>query len=209
MENIDLKKLRFENGDISQEELGSILGVTKQHISKIEKGKAKLTSKNIEILKKYFPCLQSSISNKNITPSCLYLPVTGNVSDFNKNGIEQNEGEIPKYSVSRKLIEDIGANPSTTEFIIYEGDSMHPSIEAGALLMVDKSQTKILDGKIYCVRINNSFTAKRLQFIPPNSIKVISDNNTKYDSFYVNLSEKQNYDFAVIGEIKWIGTITK
>lgn len=208
MDNIDLKKLRFENGDISQEELGNILGVTKQHISKIEKGKAKLTFKNIEILKNYFG-LQSSIKKEEISSVCLSLPVNGNISPSYKNGIEQSENNLPKFSVSKKLIEDIGANPGTTEFIICEGDSMLPSIEAGALLMVDKSQTKILDGKLYCIRLNNSYTAKRLQFIPPNSLKVISDNSTKYDSFYINLSEKLNYDFAVIGEIKWIGTITK
>ena len=106
-------------------------------------------------------------------------------------------------------MEDVGANPDTTEFIICEGDSMFPCIEAGSLLMVDKSKTQITDGKIYCIRLNNMLTVKRLQFIPPYSIKVISDNNTKYDSFYINLSEKPNFDFAVIGEIKWIGTVTK
>ena len=36
-ENIDLKRLRAENGWMSQEQLGEILGVTKQYISSVDK----------------------------------------------------------------------------------------------------------------------------------------------------------------------------
>ena len=211
MDEINIKKLRFDYS-LTQEQLGKELGLTKQQISRIESGKSALTSKNkAKILELYDNLIQcnKNLQNNICVSYCLSLPVNGNISSSYQNGIEISENKTPKYSISRKLIEDIGVNPDTTEFIICEGDSMFPSIEAGSLLMVDKSKTKISDGKIYCIRMNNIFMAKRLQFIPPFSIKVISDNTKKYDSFYINLSEKLQFDFAVIGEVKWFGTITK
>ncbi len=211
MDEINIKKLRF-NCNLSQEQLGKKLGLTKQQISRIENGKSSLTAKNkSKILELYGNILQcdNNLQNNIQDEFGISLPVNGNFSKSLKNGIEINSDKMPKYYVSRKLIKDIGVNPDTTEFIVCEGDSMFPSIEAGSMLMVDKSKKQIFDGKIYCIRLNNAFMAKRLQFIPPSSIKVISDNTLKYDSFYVNMSEQQQFDFAVIGEVKWVGTITK
>ncbi len=211
MNEINIRKLRFDN-NLSQEQLGAQLGLTKQQISRIESGKSPLTAKNKEkILKLYGNNLQSNIKSQNTISdlNSIPLPVNGNFPIVQKIGIESNNDNTYQYHISRKLIEDINANPDNTEFIICEGDAMTPSIEAGSLLLVDKSNTKISDGKIYCIRLNNVLMPKRLQFIPPDSLKVISDNNIKYDSFYIKLSEKLSFDFAVIGEIKWFGTTIK
>ena len=50
--------------------------------------------------------------------------------------------------------------------------------------------------------------AKRLQFIPPNKVAVISD-NPKYKSFDVDLSQTPEFDFAIIGEVRWWGTLAR
>lgn len=64
MYQIDLKKIRFEN-NLSQEKLGNILGYTKQHIGRIEKGVARLSEEKIDILKEKFNIeLQSNIEEK-------------------------------------------------------------------------------------------------------------------------------------------------
>lgn len=203
---IDLKTLRFMN-NLSQEELGAELGITKQQVSKIEKGKSKLTEKHKSyIQEKYFNSLQSNPTDND----CIDIPVRGNLSASLGQGIEiVDETQTGVYSVSRKLMRDVGANPHDTDFVPCEGDSMYPTIEGGALLMVDRSKKEVFDGKIYCVRINGNLIAKRLQFIPPNSVKVISDNKEKYDPFYVDLSKVLEYDFEIIGEVKWYGTIVR
>lgn len=149
-------------------------------------------------------------SNIDKDVDCVDLPVRGNLSASLGYGVEIiDETQTGVYSVSKKLIRDVGANQKYTDFILCEGDSMYPTIEGGALLMVDRSKTEIFDGKIYCIRLNNNLMAKRLQFLPPNKVKVISDNKEKYDAFYIDLSQELDFDFAIVGEVKWYGTIVK
>jgi phage repressor protein C with HTH and peptisase S24 domain len=85
---------------------------------------------------------------------------------------------------------------------------MYPTIEGGDCLIVDKSKTDIHDGKIYCVRIEGQLYAKRLQLLPPKTILVISD-NPKYKSFEVDFSKTIDFDFAIIGEVKWWSRVAK
>lgn len=154
--------------------------------------------------------LSNTFKEKSNSNDYVDLPVRGNLSASMGAGVEIiDETQTGTYSVSKKLMKDVGANQQYTDFIPCEGDSMYPTIEGGALLMVDRSKTEIFDGKIYCIRLNNNLIAKRLQFIPPNSVKVISDNKEKYDAFYVDLSKQLDYDFAIIGEVKWYGTIVR
>lgn len=61
MKQIDLKKLRFEQ-NLTQEELGNILGFTKQHIGRIEKGITRLSDDKANILiEKFNLKLQNNI----------------------------------------------------------------------------------------------------------------------------------------------------
>ena len=93
--------------------------------------------------------------------------------------------------------------------IFASGDSMTPTIEGGDSLLIDLSKREVYDGRIYCVRIEGQLYAKRLQKIPPYQIKVISDNKEKYDPFYVDFSKNIDYDFEVIGEIRWWGRVAR
>lgn len=202
---IDLEKLRFENNRMTQQELGNLLGVSKQHISSIEKGKAILTPKNLQKLKDAgLITLQSQVND------CTTIPVRGDVHASMGCGITiYNESKTAEYSISNKLASDIGVNLKNTEMIFASGDSMEPTIMGGDSLLVDKSKTEIYDGRIYCVRIDGQLYAKRLQKLPPNKVKVVSDNEQKYDPFYVDFSKDINFDFAVIGEIRWWGRVAK
>lgn len=137
------------------------------------------------------------------------LPVKNNVTASMGYGVEVfDETQTGTYSFSKKLLRDIGADPKYSDVIFSSGDSMYPTIEGGDCLVVDKSKTQIYDGKIYCVRIQDKLYAKRLQFLPPNIINVISD-NPKYKSFEVDLSKNLDYDFAVVGEVKWWSRVAR
>lgn len=137
------------------------------------------------------------------------LPVRSDVTASMGYGVEVlDEQQTGTYSFSKKLLKDIGADPNYSDVIFSSGDSMYPTIEGGDCLVVDKSKTDIYDGKIYCVRIQDKLYAKRLQFLPPNTVAVISD-NPKYKTFEVDLSKELDYDFAVIGEVKWWSRVAK
>ena len=143
------------------------------------------------------------------SPECFEIPVLGDVKASMGYGVtvfEQNRTGI--YPVSRQLAEDLNLNIKKTEMIFASGDSMAPTIEGGDSLLIDRSKTEIHDGKIYCVRINGELYAKRLQFVPPSIVVVISDNR-KYKSFDVDLSKEINYDFEIIGEVRWWGRVSR
>lgn len=189
------------------EKIAEVLDLgSKQAVSNRIYRKQPLKEFEIEILNSEFKKDNQSTQKED----CVDIPVRGNLSASLGQGIEiVDETQTGVYSVSRKLMRDVGANPNDTDFVPCEGDSMFPTIEGGSLLMVDRSKKEVFDGKIYCVRLNGNLIAKRLQFIPPNSVKVISDNKEKYDPFYVDLSKSLDYDFEIIGEVKWYGTIVR
>ena len=182
--------------------VAEILNVSRQYLSTIRD--KELSVKNLNILTEYF--------NKNVNKNFdfIKIPVYGNVTASMGYGISvYDENQTGVYEISQKLAKDIGIIPGKTEMIFASGDSMYPTIEGGDSLLIDTSKKEIYDGRIYCVRIDGQLYAKRLQKIPPNTVKVISDNEKKYDPFYVDFSKDINFDFEVIGEIRWWGRVAR
>lgn len=141
---------------------------------------------------------------------CTNLPIRGDVSASMGYGITiYDETQTGTYAISNKLAKDINANLKESDIIFAKGDSMEPTIMGGDSLLVDKSKRNIYDGRIYCIRYEGDLYAKRLQKVPPTKIKVVSDNQAKYDSWYVDYSKDINFDFEVIGEILWWGRVAK
>lgn len=154
--------------------------------------------------------IYKAIPQNSTNIDCTDVPVKGDVTASMGYGVTvYEESQTGTYSISNKLAKDIGINLSHSEMIFASGDSMEPTIIGGDSLLIDKSKTEVYDGKIYCVRIDGQIYAKRLQKIPPSKIKVISDNKDKYDAFYVDFSKVIDFDFAILGEVKWWGRVAK
>lgn len=137
------------------------------------------------------------------TEDFIMLPVRGNITASMGYGVEIiDETQTGQYPTPRALARALGLSNGLSEYVPAEGDSMEPTISGGSLLLVDFSRKDIIDGKIYCVRLNNQLMAKRLQFLPPNKVAVISD-NPKYKTFEVDFSKELDFDFAIIGEVRW------
>ena len=184
---------------VSYGQLADVLGMSRQYISKIKNDE--LDEKKLNILNSYFNEMSTDNEAK-----FFKIPVFGNVTASMGYGISvYDENQTGVYEISSKLAKDIGIVSGKTQMIFASGDSMYPTIEGGDSLLIDTSKKEIYDGRIYCVRIDGQLYAKRLQKIPPNTVKVISDNEKKYDPFYVDFSKNINFDFDVIGEIRWWG----
>lgn len=188
---------------VSYGQLAEVLGMTRQYISKIKDDE--LDEKKLNILNSYF----NEMSTDNEI-NFLKIPVFGNVTASMGYGISvYDENQTGVYEISSKLAKDIGIVSGKTQMIFASGDSMYPTIEGGDSLLIDTSKKEVYDGRIYCVRIDGQLYAKRLQKIPPNTVKVISDNEKKYDPFYVDFSKDISFDFDVIGEIRWWGRVAR
>ncbi len=188
---------------VSYGQLADVLGMSRQYISKIKNDE--LDEKKLNILNSYFNEMSTDNEAK-----FFKIPVFGNVTASMGYGISvYDENQTGVYEISSKLAKDIGIVSGKTQMIFASGDSMYPTIEGGDSLLIDTSKKEIYDGRIYCVRIDGQLYAKRLQKIPPNTVKVISDNERKYDPFYVDFSKNINFDFDVIGEIRWWGRVAR
>ncbi len=201
------KLLQVTKRNISQKELCEITGVDKGTMSARATRNSKFKPEELKKIEKAFNVdLNDNIVNNNF----IKIPVFGNVTASMGYGITvYDENQTGVYEISQKLAKDIGIIPGKTEMIFASGDSMYPTIEGGDSLLIDTSKKEIYDGRIYCVRIDGQLYAKRLQKIPPNTVKVISDNEKKYDPFYVDFSKNINFDFDVIGEIRWWGRVAR
>lgn len=195
---------------ISYTDISLALEVSRQYANQIKD--KELTGEQLKKLSNYFKTDLSDakyVLQNDSSDDCINIPVLGEVSASMGYGVTvYNEMQTATYSISKKLAKDLGVCNCQTEIIFAQGDSMLPTIEGGDSLLVDHSRKDIYDGKIYCVRIEGQLYAKRLQKIPPNTIVVVSD-NTKYRSFEIDLNGNPDYDFEVIGEIRWWGRVAR
>lgn len=199
----ELIELILNNSKDNQTKIAEKIGCQKSFISQIKSGKSKLPSEKRVILEREY---QHLIINND---DCLSIPVRGDVTASMGYGITiYDESQTGTYQISRKLAFDLGIMPERTEMIFASGDSMLPTIEGGDSLLVDLNRKEVYDGRIYCVRIEGQLYAKRLQKIPPTKIIVISDNQ-KYQSFEIDFSQQIDFDFEIIGEVRWWGRVAR
>jgi SOS-response transcriptional repressor LexA len=207
------KAVKFQNiyADVEQRNYFSFydyeyyLDVSKQYANQIKN--KELTIDQIKKLENHFKI--SFDKTNGLLDECINIPVKGDVVASMGYGVTvYNEQATATYSISQKLVKDLGINREKTEIIFAQGDSMSPTIEGGDSLLVDHSRREIYDGKIYCIRMEGQLYAKRLQKIPPNIIRIVSDND-KYRCFEIDLSKTPDFDFEVIGEIRWWGRVAR
>lgn len=83
------------------------------------------------------------------------------------------------------------------------GDSMQPLINDGDTLLVDQSDTQILDGRIYVVTLGDELRVKRLQ----KGFKgyILRSENPHYAD--ITIEEGDLDAFKVHGRVRWIGKL--
>ena len=199
--------LQVTKRNITQKELCQITGIDKGAMSARAARNSKFKPDEIKKIEKAF---NVNLNNNFVNNNFIQIPVFGNVTASMGFGITvYDENQTGIYEISSQLAKDIGIVSGKTQMIFASGDSMYPTIEGGDSLLIDTSKKEVYDGRIYCVRIDGQLYAKRLQKIPPNTIKVISDNEKKYDAFYIDFSKSIDFDFEVIGEIRWWGRVAR
>lgn len=197
----DLQKLI--NYIPSVTELAKIIGITQNALSSRKSSNGYFSEKEQNLILTFYK------KNKSLDEDCLSIPVRGDVTASMGYGVTiYDEKQTGTYQISSKLANDLGIIPQKTEMIFASGDSMLPTIEGGDSLLVDLNRKEIYDGRIYCVRIEGQLYAKRLQKIPPTKIIVISDNQ-KYQSFEIDFSKQIDFDFEIIGEVRWWGRVAR
>lgn len=83
------------------------------------------------------------------------------------------------------------------------GNAMEPAIKRHALLIVDLSVTRILDGEIYVFDFSGDRVVRRTQREPDGALMLRADNSS-YES--LRLAEKDAPGTKVLGRVIWVGS---
>ena len=108
---------------------------------------------------------------------------------------------------SQSFIRDLGARPSDLLLVNVAGDSMAPTLQPGATIMLDTSAKHAGPG-IYVLRIGDQELCKRLEPMPRGKIRVVSD-NPSYATYEIDLATAPEGDFAILGRVVWSATVLR
>lgn len=117
------------------------------------------------------------------------------------------DGVVERIELSaawvRANIPDL-TGPGNLAFVIGFGDSMCPTYQHGDVLFVDRGVQTIAIDAVYAFTLVGELYIKRVQRLPNQSLKVISDNE-RYEPFTISAADKAQLrvDGRIVGAMNW------
>jgi phage repressor protein C with HTH and peptisase S24 domain len=126
----------------------------------------------------------------------VYIP-RYNIEVSAGNGMVVWEESIKEQAQAfrREFVQLSGLNPKNLRVIYCRGDSMQPRIYDGDSLTIDMSQTSIVDGKTYIVRMGDEIFCQVLRKLPLGGVSVISL-NPEYPAMTVSADESHKFEIV-------------
>ncbi len=119
------------------------------------------------------------------------------------NGSSTGDNEVAALAFPTEwLLSHIGTNKENLSVVQARGDSMEPTIQDRALVLVDHSIEGIKDDGIYAFRMNDALFIKRVQAQVTGGVLLLSD-NTSYPSQQVH--DLEDAQFQLLGRVRWVG----
>lgn len=97
---------------------------------------------------------------------------------------------------------ELSANPNNLVLISAIGDSMEPTLRAGDLLLIDRSDAGVKQDAIYAFATNGELRVKRMQLKIDGRVVVKSD-NPQYEA--ETLTSDQVISLRIVGRVVWSG----
>lgn len=109
---------------------------------------------------------------------------------------------VTDYLAFRKdwLVTGLGVKPEALAVISVSGDSMTPTVNDGDVVLVDTSQTTIMDGKVFTIQVGNGAFVKRLKYLADGRLVIVSDNPEEQ-----NVPVEESMNLRVTGRVIWHG----
>lgn len=106
------------------------------------------------------------------------------------------------FLFSEAWLRSLGVSAQEAELLQAQGDSMHPTIQDGDLMLVDRGYGDVVHGKIYALVVNDLVVVKRVNILAIGGMMLISDND-RYPSETVRRDEVGTLSFQ--GRVAWYG----
>lgn len=202
----NISKLRKQYG-LSRVAFAEALGVKADKIKHVETGHQRadheLMGALISVYNVNLNDLFSGDSSGQIVPAASEFvqiskfTVSASAGNGARNDTEDSAGH---YAFSRRWIKRRGLNPDSLAVIMVTGDSMEPKLRDNDLILLDRDQTEVRDGKTYVVRLGNELVVKNIQHLGHNQITLLSA-NTFYPPRTIDLPEGDSGTIQIIGRV--------
>ncbi len=206
-----IKELRSDLG-FSQEQFARALGVTKTKIQNIEAGKQRVDHELLMAMAVHFTIdLNELLGNdpKN-TVSATEKMAPSNNGDFipiprldveasaGHGSLVQSEESTGSYAFNRKWLARRGLNPKDLAVISVAGDSMEPDLHDGDLILINRADQVLRDGRIFAVRYSDQLFVKGVQIFPGKRI-FLNSRNSNYAPIIID--QDGTDDVEIIGRV--------
>ncbi|MBT5230793.1 MAG: helix-turn-helix domain-containing protein [Methylococcales bacterium] len=222
-----IKRSRKELG-YTQQQVADAIGVNRVSITNWERGESNPRGKNLSKLAKLLQCEQDWILY-----GANMGTMTANMSDLlskvkqdtpNEDPPESDYLKVRRFNVElsaghgsfvddeqvidelyfrKDWVESLRLNPEHLVVLQARGDSMAPRIQSGDVVLTDLSDCKIIDGKIYAIRIEDQLIIKRIHLNYDGSLIIHSDNNSP-EYCDMTVAKDNIKDINILGRILWV-----
>lgn len=203
--HIRIKKLREKLG-LSMEQLAERIPVSWQTVQQWENGKTAPKRARLEAVAKAL----------NTTPEFLSVgpvadPDTDEFVSVRRLDVRVSAGngelvlsddEKGRLAFRADFLRAAGATPEQTVSVSVKGDSMEPLIPDGAVILVNRAATSIINGKVYAFRMRGELLVKRLYRGNGGFIARPENPAGGYADMHLSLSDPE---IAIIGRAFWVG----
>ncbi|MDO4671640.1 XRE family transcriptional regulator [Plesiomonas shigelloides] len=220
-------KLAMRDAGYTQAALADKAGMTQAGIQKLTSGKAKTSTKLLDIAsalgvraewlssgdgamrelsgdipqkREWSPVLPWD-SQTPVTEEEVEIPYLKDIEFACGSGCySENDYNGFKLRFSKSTLRKVGANSDGSGVICFpvRGDSMEPNIPDGTTVAVNIHDKKIIDGKIYAINENGWKRLKLLYRVGPDLVSLRSFNSVAHPP-----EEKSLQEIEIIGRVFW------
>ena len=108
-----------------------------------------------------------------------------------------NEALVSFVRLAPRWLRQHALNPERCDLISVSGDSMHPTLPDGCVILVDRDSTELREGGVFVLRTPDGLVVKRLRLECPGWV-LVSD-NPGWEPVPLDA------DALVVGEVRWAG----
>ena len=186
--------------------LAELYGVTPEHLifgSGLERGIGAISRRYMHHIAKHSDTTGQLEDNEGarLEDEYEYVPAYDVEVSAGNGAVCLGESEATKHLAFRKhWLTARGLNVKSLAAMFTKGDSMTPTIPESAVVVINREQTKPLDGKVYVIRIDDRHYVKRVQWLIGGGLRLISDNKF-YDSLDITKADMEANNIEICGQV--------
>jgi phage repressor protein C with HTH and peptisase S24 domain len=205
-------RLLRERANQSRQVFGQLIGVPEAKVQAIEIGKQRVDHETLANIVTILGIdanylLRSDASLDEILPDApinepdyIQIPKFTVSASAGNGATNDTEDAAGHYAFSRRWIKRRGLSSDSLAVITVTGDSMEPKLRDNDLILVNRDEISVRDGKPYVVRIGGELLVKYVQRLGENQVTLLSA-NTFYPPRTIDLPEGDTGTIQIIGRV--------